>query len=48
MCSLCKSEQPCKCGCREHLAAIQEEFYPFEVVKVNCDECGHVLSERNA
>lgn len=45
MCAKCKSERPCGCGCTSNLAMIQEEFYPFDVIKVNCDDCEHVVSK---
>ena len=45
MCAKCKTESKCDCRCDEHLAVIQGEFYPFEVIKINCDACEHVLRE---
>lgn len=44
MCKKCKTEDACTCECKEHLAVIQSEFYPFDVIKINCDACEHVLS----
>lgn len=45
MCVKCKTESKCNCKCDEHLAVIQGEFYPFEVIKINCDACEHVLAD---
>ncbi len=47
MCAKCKTENSCGCECREHLAVIQGEFYPFDIIKINCDACEHVLKQEN-
>lgn len=47
MCAKCVSEKECGCGCLEHLAIVQDEFYPFDIIKINCDECEHVVASAN-
>gem|GEM_PF-7039609 len=47
MCSKCVSEKPCACKCLEHLAVVQGEFYPFEIIKTTCDDCEHTIFPDN-
>lgn len=47
MCAKCKTENQCPCRCVEHLAIVQKEFYPFDIIKINCDDCEHVIASDN-